>query len=273
MSAGIYKITNKINGKIYIGQSLNIEKRFNNHRNKSQNVHLKNAFDKYGLDNFLFEPIFVLDSSLTEEQMHFIMDEKEKEFIYFYESIDPEKGYNKKEGGSRGKLSEESIQKIKEKRAQQVIVHSEETKRKIGAGNKGKVHSLEQNLNHKNHTMTEEGRKRVSEAHKGKCFRKNFNNGWLGKHIPEDHKQKLREARLKYHKKILLVETQEVFNNAQEIEDIYRIKRKRIITSIAEKSKACGLTFTYNLDTICEKIISRDEVVCLLKESKSSALI
>lgn len=252
---GVYKITNLINNKIYIGQSLDIKRRFNDHKNHTKNEHLKSALKKYGIDNFCFEPVFLIDNYLGTKEEQNILNEKEKEFINKFDSINPEKGYNKKEGGSNGR-------------------HTYETKRKIGAGNKGKVHSLEQNLNHSRpHNISEDGKNRMSEAHKGKCHRTNFNNGWLGKHIPEEHKQKIREARLKYHKKILLVETQEIFNSAQEIEDIYRIKRKRIITSIAEKTKACGLTFTYNLDTTCEKIISRDEAIFLLKENKSPALL
>ena len=55
---GIYKITNKINGKCYIGQSIDIIKRWKTEYKWYQiNKHLLAAFNKYGLENFNFEII------------------------------------------------------------------------------------------------------------------------------------------------------------------------------------------------------------------------
>ena len=56
---GIYGIKNKINGKIYIGQSIKIERRWAEHKtelkkNKHPNQHLLNSYNKYGKDNFEF---------------------------------------------------------------------------------------------------------------------------------------------------------------------------------------------------------------------------
>ena len=64
MSCGIYKITNIINGKIYIGCSLDCEQRFIKHKsklnkNKSNNQHLQNAWNKDGKDSFKFEVIYL----------------------------------------------------------------------------------------------------------------------------------------------------------------------------------------------------------------------
>lgn len=92
----IYKITNTINNKVYIGQTVNIEKRFKQHIRASQNKTceeynnlLYNAFRKYGIDNF------------TIENMGFYEDynEKEKEFIALFNSNNPQYGYNILEGG------------------------------------------------------------------------------------------------------------------------------------------------------------------------------
>ena len=59
---GIYKITNKINGNAYIGQSVNIQLRFDSHRQrylqengKEYDKVLYRAMRKYGLENFSFE--------------------------------------------------------------------------------------------------------------------------------------------------------------------------------------------------------------------------
>jgi group I intron endonuclease len=57
---GIYKITNKKNGKVYIGQSANIERRFKEHchQNKSRISVDKAIFDE-GIENFSFEVVEV----------------------------------------------------------------------------------------------------------------------------------------------------------------------------------------------------------------------
>ena len=60
MSCGVYKITNKINNKCYIGSSKNVERRLKQHQNKSlwldqPNNALYQDFQKYGLENFDFE--------------------------------------------------------------------------------------------------------------------------------------------------------------------------------------------------------------------------
>lgn len=51
---GIYKITNKINGKIYIGQSNNIKRRFWEHQNRgaASRIPVDAAIEKYGSENF-----------------------------------------------------------------------------------------------------------------------------------------------------------------------------------------------------------------------------
>lgn len=66
MATGIYKITNKINGKCYIGQSKNIEKRWIGHikqlnKNQHGNFYLQKAWNKYGQVNFLFEILCICD--------------------------------------------------------------------------------------------------------------------------------------------------------------------------------------------------------------------
>lgn len=96
---GIYKITNLINGKVYIGQSVDIESRFNKHRtapfNKnsdSYNSHFYSAIRKYSLENFRFE--------IIEECTQAELDQKEEYWIAFYQSyVDPTKGYNETKGG------------------------------------------------------------------------------------------------------------------------------------------------------------------------------
>ena len=115
---GIYKIENLINGKVYIGQSINIQERWNEHKLinsrtsknalKKQKYPLYLAFQKYGLENFSFE---VLEECSLEE-----LDTKEQFYIKKYNSyIDfpNSNGYNLTLGGDgTRKITEEQISNI-----------------------------------------------------------------------------------------------------------------------------------------------------------------
>lgn len=100
---GIYKITNQINGKVYIGQSIDIKDRWQEHKREAfkqdsykYNYPLYQAIRKYGLENFTFE---ILEECLFEE-----LNQKEIEYISLYESYPPDngKGYNQNPGGGGG---------------------------------------------------------------------------------------------------------------------------------------------------------------------------
>lgn len=98
---GIYKITNLINNKIYIGQSLNIELRYNAHINyalnklsKEYNTPIHNAIRYYGKNNFKLE---ILELCSAQE-----LDKREKYYISFYKATDREIGYNLTIGGEGG---------------------------------------------------------------------------------------------------------------------------------------------------------------------------
>lgn len=82
---GIYKITNKINGKIYIGQSVNIERRWRDHKKANADYPIHKAFKKYGIENFDFE---VLEECPIRE-----LNQKEQKYIIHFNSLVPN-GYN-----------------------------------------------------------------------------------------------------------------------------------------------------------------------------------
>ena len=98
----IYKYTNKINGKVYIGQTNNLQKRFNGHKSEAFNPKSKGynlpfhcAIRKYGIKNFIYE---VLEEIEDGESQDFIND-REIFFIDFYHSLTTENGYNLTMGG------------------------------------------------------------------------------------------------------------------------------------------------------------------------------
>lgn len=72
--SGIYKITNLIDNKIYVGRSINLKSRKSKHKTSISNTIISRAIQKYGHDNFLFEVIEYCDSSLLIEREQYYLD-------------------------------------------------------------------------------------------------------------------------------------------------------------------------------------------------------
>lgn len=77
---GIYQITNKINNKIYIGQSIDIERRWNQHMYGKGSVVLMNAINKYGLDNFEFKILETIEFTTKNEVINLLTEMEQKWF-------------------------------------------------------------------------------------------------------------------------------------------------------------------------------------------------
>lgn len=100
----IYIIINNINHKVYIGQTIDIKRRWHSHiydlrNNNHINIYLQRAWNKYGENNFEFK--------ILEEISDELLNEKEKYWINFYKSFDREYGYNLTTGGDNFELSNE----------------------------------------------------------------------------------------------------------------------------------------------------------------------
>lgn len=176
MNGIIYKVTNKVNGKIYIGQTIrNISERMGEHI-RHHDTYFDVAIDKYGIDSF---DVSIIDfSSDTDE-----LNKKERHWIAFFNSLAPN-GYNLCEGGG----------------VTNGFHHKEESKQKMSASKNG--------------------------IYMGE------NNPFYGKHHSKEQTEKWSKTR-KYSgtwtaRKVICIETGEVFDCMQRAADKYNLKATHI---------------------------------------------
>ena len=104
----VYKATNTVNNKVYIGQTWRyLSERIWNHTHHSGCAYFSNAINKYGIDNFIWEIIFK-----SNDQN--VLDAKEDSLIKEYKSNIKNFGYNLRLGGSCGKFSKASKEKMRQ---------------------------------------------------------------------------------------------------------------------------------------------------------------
>lgn len=136
---GIYKITNLIDGKIYIGQTVNYKKRKTSHltslkNGKHHNDHLQRAFEKYGENSF---KIKLIKECTIEE-----LDKLEKYYINELDACNHDKGYNMMHGGQKYRKFTKEV-RLKMSKSGKGRKFTDEHKRKISLARKGIVISQE----------------------------------------------------------------------------------------------------------------------------------
>ena len=141
MTCGIYMIQNLVNGKIYIGQSVDIESRWGKHKselrgNYHDNKHLQSAWNKYGESNFEF--------TIMRECGESQLDTMEIDYIAKLNTYDRDFGYNKTYGGEGCRPTEETKKKRSESLKGRTF--SEETKEKMSEAHKGRTFSDEHKI-------------------------------------------------------------------------------------------------------------------------------
>lgn len=214
MSYGsIYKITNSINSKIYIGQTRQSPaiKRWHSHKWDALNGRTKTAFANairlHGHEKFTFQ--IVCECSSLDE-----LNRLEEEYILFFSSLSPN-GYNLMKGGSNYERSKETLEKLRNSLKGRII--DEEWAKNIAEGHRGlkKSDETKQKIReaHLGMRMSEESKEKIRKSHTGKkaspeTIRKMSENRkgvpWsekrrnasIGKKHSEETKQKISKSKL-----------------------------------------------------------------------------
>lgn len=251
----IYKITNKINGKIYIGITSNgYINRWKQHCTRAlcKKEHKKSKFHlailKYGKEVFNVE---LIKTAYTYKEASYL----ERFYIKKYDSF--EQGYNGDLGGylrfisedekeriskklKGHKVSEETKERIRRARAKQVIKKwSDEAKKK--ASETWKEYFKTHQGNRVGQKNSPEHRKRISESLKGrrpsdKCI-ENSIKAHKGKHLSEEHKRKIRENSVYHYKKIICLELNKKFDSINEAAEFLHVKKCGIYAALQKRSE------------------------------------
>lgn len=202
----VYQHINKTNGKIYIGITMqNPKQRWgNNGCNYKSSPYFYSAIQKYGWDNFEHNILF---QELNKEEACL----KEQELIKRYNSMDKDFGYNSTSGGETFILNEETKQKISQ--------------------------ALMGNQNGVGHPCSEEKKKKISEAQKGRQF-------------TEEHRKKLSEAAKNRHIPCSEEKKQKLSQNYPNKRKVYCEELNTIFESVQECSRQLGIPAT-NISKLC----------------------
>ena len=244
----IYMHKNKINGKIYIGQTCQKpEYRWNHGEGYKESPYFYQAIKKYGWDNF--EHIILFEGLTASEA-----NQKEIDLIKEYNTMNENFGYNCQAGGQSRVINNAT----REKNRQHAVKMWQNPEHKLYMSQimkekwKDPKYRKKQEEYRKNqhHTISEEGRKKISEARKAyiaqhgtptqgighteetkeklRLAKLGDKNPMFGKHHSEETKQKLRE---KKGVKIQCIETGDIFLS---------MKEASIWCGLASTSSICG---------------------------------
>lgn len=167
-NGGVYKITNIVNNKCYIGSAANIYKRWSWHKryltlNNHHSILLQRAWNKYGETNFKFE---ILECGMIDPKD---LIKREQYYIDIFKCYEPSKGYNVyKIAGSPKGYKHTAETKLKISIINKGKSMSAEAKAKMSAYqlNRSDEHKKNMSLSLKKRVFSAEHRKKLSEANR-----------------------------------------------------------------------------------------------------------
>lgn len=242
----IYKISNNVNNKIYIGSAVCFKKRYTQHKhhllkNTHHNILLQNHVNKYGFDSIKFEVLEnVLDSNLINREQFYI--DNLNPFFNIRRIAESMKGTKRTEEqkakmSERGKIliktnfklnSEESRQKSLKTRKENGWYVSEETKRKISESCKGRTVSEYQR---KMLSLKNTGLKRSNETKKKLSEKKTgILNPMFGKNGNKHHNfgKRWKANPAKDIKKMIDTNSGIIYNSVKEASIVLKIPRSTL---------------------------------------------
>ena len=269
----IYKITNKINKKVYIGQTTRkLKSRWRGHvsssvLNKSNNL-FHNAIQKYGEDAFEVEQI---DFANSREEL----DVLEKHYIEKFDSLHPN-GYNLKTGATGARYSSHSKNKMREAKLGTTV--SETTKQRMRDTHKERWTdiSLRERKSEtskelwkdpkyrkailkarKEYWADQENRdaaaERAKEMAKDEVYLKKISDGVKAAQQRSEVKKKMRRHYAKQ-EKALLCSDGRIFRSVKEAANMLGLKSSSIVKTIKGRYKSSGgYTFKYLEDCFEKK--------------------
>lgn len=199
--AGIYKLTCKISGKLYIGKTVNFRVRMSNHKSekKDKHGHLQNAVRKYGWDSFDVEILEIFENFDKHNEDHRLsILQKEADYIKLYNSTNRDIGYNICEHSTDRTgipVSAETKEKIRQynlknpNRCMLGKTPSDETKEKLRQANLGKTMSIESRMKLSQSKLGKPNNAYSNPANVGKM-------GMSGKKHSSESIEKMRQAQL-----------------------------------------------------------------------------
>ena len=235
----IYKYTNSVNGKVYIGQTSKTlqERAQSNGNNYKESKRFHNAIKKYGWDAFVPS---IIDYADTVEEAN----AKEIYYISEYKSTDTKFGYNISRGGDCKIMSDETKKLISDKAKERYKdptknpmynkKHSDEAKRKqreCKLGAKNPMYGHHWNENQKKYCSTKGKKLNLTDQQR------------------EAIRERSRESGKRNAKPILCVEDNKVFHSATEAAALYGVDVSTLCGAANGKQKTCrGKHFKYITD-------------------------